>query len=146
METETKELEPKQDQFCREYIIDFNATKAAIRAGYSEKTAREQAYRLLTKAHIRERVAALKKELNDSDMLEASDVMRMLLEDHEAAKELKQMGPAVRSIELIGKRFAMFTDKYQTTPTEIRAQALSSCGMPRSVQPPSANCGIRALM
>ena len=32
-------LTPKQQQFVREYLIDFNATQAAIRAGYSPKTA-----------------------------------------------------------------------------------------------------------
>lgn len=37
----------KQDRFCEEYMIDLNATQAAIRAGYSLKTAREQAPRLL---------------------------------------------------------------------------------------------------
>lgn len=37
----------KQARFCEEYMIDLNATQAAIRAGYSPKTANEQAARLL---------------------------------------------------------------------------------------------------
>jgi len=42
-------LNPKQSRFCQEYIIDLNATQAAIRAGYSPKTAQEQSSRLLSK-------------------------------------------------------------------------------------------------
>lgn len=42
----------KQDRFCEEYMIDLNATQAAIRAGYSPKTAREQAPRLLANVSI----------------------------------------------------------------------------------------------
>ncbi|ENG5503925.1 terminase small subunit, partial [Yersinia enterocolitica] len=43
-----KQLTPKQELFCREYLKDLNATQAAIRAGYSEKTAQVQSSRLLS--------------------------------------------------------------------------------------------------
>ncbi|MDX8348559.1 terminase small subunit [Cognatiyoonia sp. IB215446] len=46
-------LNAKQAQFAREYIIDFNATQAAIRAGYSKKTAGPQGARLLSNAKRR---------------------------------------------------------------------------------------------
>ena len=49
-------LEDRQQAFCQEYIIDFNATQAAIRAGYSKKTANEQASRLLTNVNIQAEV------------------------------------------------------------------------------------------
>lgn len=53
-------LTAKQQQFCDEYLIDLNATQAAIRAGYSDKRASEQAYQLLqkttVKAYIQERM------------------------------------------------------------------------------------------
>jgi len=45
-------LNPKQAQFVREYIIDFNALQAAIRAGYSKHTAQQIGGRLLTNVHI----------------------------------------------------------------------------------------------
>lgn len=54
-----KELTPKQEAFCNEYIIDFNGTQSAIRAGFSEKTARQQADRLLSKLDIQARVKEL---------------------------------------------------------------------------------------
>jgi len=47
-----KPLTPKQQRFVEEYLIDLNATQAAIRAGYSEKTAEVQGCRLLTIAKI----------------------------------------------------------------------------------------------
>ena len=48
-----RELTPKQRMFCDEYLIDLNATQAAIRAGYSNKTANEQGARLLANVSIR---------------------------------------------------------------------------------------------
>lgn len=53
-----KELTPKQKMFCKEYLIDLNATRAAIRAGYSEKTARKIANENLTKPDIQEYIQA----------------------------------------------------------------------------------------
>ena len=47
-----KILTPKQQRFVGEYLIDLNATKAAIRAGYSKKTAKQQGARLLTNVDI----------------------------------------------------------------------------------------------
>lgn len=55
-------LTDKQDQFCKEYLIDLNATQAAIRAGYSQNAAKEQASRLLTKANVQERISSLKAQ------------------------------------------------------------------------------------
>lgn len=55
-------LNEKQKLFCNEYLIDLNATQAAIRAGYSEKSARQIAQRMLTKDDIRE---YLQKLMND---------------------------------------------------------------------------------
>lgn len=58
-------LTPQQERFCQEYIIDLNGLQAAIRAGYSDKAAKEQASRLLTKANVRARVAELQQTVAD---------------------------------------------------------------------------------
>lgn len=55
-------LTPKQERFCEEYLIDLNATQAAIRAGYSANTAREQGAQNLSKLNIQEKIAELKAE------------------------------------------------------------------------------------
>jgi phage terminase small subunit len=52
-------LNLRQQMFCLEYVIDFNGTKAAERAGYSQDTAAEQASRLLTNVKISDEVARL---------------------------------------------------------------------------------------
>lgn len=51
-------MTPKQQRFVEEYLVDLNATQAAIRAGYSKKTANEQASRLLADVNISSAVAA----------------------------------------------------------------------------------------
>lgn len=55
-------ISAKQDMFCREYIVDFNATKAAERAGYSKKAAGQQASRMLKDVKISSRLAELMEE------------------------------------------------------------------------------------
>ena len=66
--------------FCLEYLIDLNATQAAIRAGYSEKTAKEQGYENLTKPHIHDKITLLKAERADSVSLDAKYVLNRLVE------------------------------------------------------------------
>lgn len=51
----------KQREFCRQYLVDFNATQAAIRAGYAMPSARQQANRLLTNDDIQHEIARLAK-------------------------------------------------------------------------------------
>lgn len=58
-----KKLTPKQEQFCQEYLIDLNATQAAIRAGYSEKTAQEIGSENLSKPIIQNRISELQLSL-----------------------------------------------------------------------------------
>lgn len=55
-------LTPKQQRFCEEYLVDLNATQAAIRAGYSEKSAKEIGCQNLTKLNIQKKISELKKE------------------------------------------------------------------------------------
>lgn len=45
-------LNERQNRFCDEHLIDLNATQAAIRAGYSAKTAEQMAYKLVQKSSI----------------------------------------------------------------------------------------------
>lgn len=50
-------LTAKQQRFCDEYLIDLNATQAAIRAGYSAKTADQQGSRMLTNVKVQQEIA-----------------------------------------------------------------------------------------
>lgn len=67
----------KQKFFCREYLRDFNATQAAIRAGYSHKTARFIASELLTKPNIQEQI---KKAADDINERTNNDIERIITE------------------------------------------------------------------
>ncbi|MBV4366277.1 terminase small subunit [Erwinia phyllosphaerae] len=73
-------LTDKQEMFCREYLIDLNATQAAIRAGYSEKTANRTASQNMSKPDIRNRIAELKAQRNEQININATYVLRRLVE------------------------------------------------------------------
>ncbi|CDG19988.1 putative Terminase small subunit (G1P) [Xenorhabdus poinarii G6] len=73
-------LTDKQEMFCREYLVDLNATQAAIRAGYSESTAAAQASRLLINVNIQSRLAELKSERNETVGINAAYVLKRLVE------------------------------------------------------------------
>ena len=55
-------LTPKQERFCEEYLVDLNGRQAAIRAGYSVKSAGVQAHENLKKYNCQERVTFLKQQ------------------------------------------------------------------------------------
>lgn len=73
-------LTDKQELFAREYLKDLNATQAAIRAGYSEKSAAAQGCENLIKPNVAERIIELKNERNDEVGIDASYVLRRLVE------------------------------------------------------------------
>lgn len=75
-----KPLTPKQALFVREYLIDLNATQAAIRAGYSEKTAGQQGERLLKNVEIAEAIEKGKAERIERVEIDADYVLKRLVE------------------------------------------------------------------
>lgn len=78
-------LTAKQERFVSEYLIDLNATQAAIRAGYSEKTAAEQASRLLTIVKVQQAVSDAQNRVAEKAEWSAADRLRMLADIAEAA-------------------------------------------------------------
>lgn len=74
-------LTAKQQRFVAEYLIDLNATQAAIRAGYSEKTAAEQASRLLTNVKVSEAIQAAMKARSERTQIDADWVLKRLARD-----------------------------------------------------------------
>lgn len=72
------ELTAKQRAFVREYLIDLNATQAAIRAGYSEKTAQEQGSRLLSNVMVSAAVDEAMKIRADRTDITADRVLKEL--------------------------------------------------------------------
>lgn len=108
-------MTPKQERFVAEYLIDLNATQAAIRAGYSEKTARSIASELLTKPDIAAVVAQGNKaliagavgDINEPEEGSAAWVVS------QAVKVVKDgAGDRVAALSLLAKRLPEFSDKH----------------------------------
>lgn len=79
MANEKKKLTDKQELFCQEYLVDLNGTQAAIRAGYSEKTANRIAAENLSKPYLADRIAELKKVRADKVTISQEDVLNNLI-------------------------------------------------------------------
>ncbi len=107
-------LTPKQQRFCQEYGIDLNATAAARRAGYSEKTAEQQGSRLFRNVQVKARIAELQDEVAERNKLSVDGVVSKLADLRDAAIAAGQMGPAVRAQELIGRTIGAFVDRQLT--------------------------------
>jgi phage terminase small subunit len=128
------ELTDKQRLFCDEYLIDLNATQAAIRAGYSPKTADQQASRLLTNVKVQEYINGRQTKLADKLELDAEWVLRRLKDISDRCVQAEPVMTRVadgsliesgeykfdssganKATELIGKHLGMFGDKLDVT-------------------------------
>ena len=130
-------LTPKQSIFVKEYLIDLNGTQAAIRAGYSPKTANEQAARLLAHASVSEAVANAMAKRAEKIEINADYVLAQAVKLHERCmQEIEPMtdrrgepivddmgrqvyvfnaAGAAKALELVGKHVGVgaFTEKVQ---------------------------------
>jgi phage terminase small subunit len=68
-------MNPRQRRFADEYVVDLNATQAAIRAGYSTHTAEQQGPRLLGNVEIAEAIQAAQQARSERVQITADDVL-----------------------------------------------------------------------
>ena len=115
----TQELTDRQARFCEEYLIDLNATQAAIRAGYSEKTAREQAAQNLSKLNIQEKIAELKAERSKRTEITQDSVIQELAAVARAEVKGVRAVDKLKALELLGKHLGMFVERYEVNAVEI---------------------------
>ena len=122
-------MTPKQKKFCVEYLIDLNATQAAIRAGYSKKTARSLGQRLLTYVDVRNYIKDLRAKYFKKGIMTAEEVEYRLSKagrgelkeevvviegvgdgGSEARIVKKQISAKdrIKALELMGKRHRLF--------------------------------------
>ena len=108
-----KKLTPKQQRFVSEYLIDSNATQAAIRAGYSEKTAQQTGSRLLLNVVIQAAIKAGQKNIAKRNDLTVDDLVRELEEARIAAltAESPQSSAAVAATMGKAKMLGLIIDK-----------------------------------
>lgn len=109
-------LNSKQQRFVQEYAVDHNATQAAIRAGYSEKTAHAQGYRLLQHAEIRSQLADHEASVADRLGITLEWVLDQLRDKAMSAQSERDQ---LRALELLGKHLAIFTEKVEHTGTGL---------------------------
>ncbi len=100
-------LNPKQQRFVEEYLVDLNATQAAIRAGYSEKTAGVIGYENLKKPQIQSAIAAKQSERSAACGVTREWVISGL---SSIANTSDKDSSRVRAYELLGKHIGMFGD------------------------------------
>lgn len=137
----TGDLSDKQIKFSEEYLTDLNATQAAIRAGYSEDTARSIGSENLTKPNIQAYIQHLQKELSDKTKLTQQWVLNRFKEISERCmraepilnKEGQPTGEyrfdangANKATEMIGRHLGFFeADNLQKPLANISATNFS---------------------
>jgi phage terminase small subunit len=110
-----KTLTPKQRRFVDEYLVDLNATRAAIRAGYSPKTANEQASMNLAKLSIREAVAKAREMQRARLERTADDVLRDIYDAAKKALAEGDLRTALKAYELEGRHLGLFEDRLKVS-------------------------------
>ena len=109
-------LTPKQQRFAEEYLIDLNATQAAIRAGYSEKSAYSIGQENLNKPEVAAFLETAMNERAERTAITADYVLEGIKSVTErCAKEGEEFNPpsALKGYELLGKHLKLFTDKVE---------------------------------
>lgn len=121
-------MNARQRKFCDEYLISGNATDAAIKAGYSPKTAKSIGQRLLTYVDLKQYIDTELEKLHSAKIADAQEVLEYLtavMRGRHTEQTLQLIGDGMQTItdievsakdrikaaELIGKRYALFSDK-----------------------------------
>ena len=135
-------MNERQQRFCEEYIIDHNATQAAIRAGYSAKTAKQIGSENLTKLDIAEKIQELEEAIPKKDTIATAEevlehftkVMRGELFDQVVKRDedgnlqkvdvVAKLSDRNKAAEALAKHYALLVDKVEVTKpkTELAAQ------------------------
>ena len=122
----------KQKRFAEEYLVDCNATQAAIRAGYSEKTAYSQGERLLKNVEVKNWIDEQLAQMQGNTIADAKEVMEYLTSvlrgesrgtelvidsvgDYMSEAREVEKAPSekekLKAAELLAKRYGLLTDK-----------------------------------
>lgn len=104
-------LTPKQAAFVREYMIDLNATQAAIRAGYKEKTAYQTGAENLRKPQIQQAIQELHKAAEEKCAVTVEWILSEIAKI--AQDEEVKTADRLRALELLGKRLGLWEKRQE---------------------------------
>ena len=104
-------LTPKQARFVEEYLVDLNATAAAKRAGYSEKTAEQQGYQLLQKSSVQRAVTKAKESRSERTGITQDEVIQGLKKEATLEGDGSSHSARVAAWAQLGRHLGMFNDK-----------------------------------
>jgi phage terminase small subunit len=106
-------LTARQQRFVQEYVLDLNATQAALRAGYSKKRARQEGSRLLSRPEVQAALLDAQRTRAARLELEAESVLRRLMEEADFRGEGSTHAGRVRALELLGKHLGIFENRFR---------------------------------
>ena len=109
-------LTAKREVFCHEYQLDSNGTQAAIRAGYSAKTANEQAARLLANVNVKQEISRIRAGLRVKHVADRVERQEFWTD---TMKTAPNMSDRLRASELLGKSQGDFWDLGLTAIVDV---------------------------
>ena len=117
-------LTPRQQRFVDEYLVDLNATQAAVRAGYSKRTAEQQGPRLLGNVGVAAAIAARMKVRSERLDIQADNVLQAIAkiafadEQGSAADDIK-VSDRLAALKLLGEHLGLFVQRRITYTKSI---------------------------
>ena len=103
-------LTEKQKRFCEEYLVDLNATQAAVRAGYKNS---DVGRKLVTKSHVLNYISELQKEQSKRTGISADNVLKELQKVAFADADISGK-EKIKALELLGKHLGLFAEQNQS--------------------------------
>ncbi len=119
----TEKLNARQQYFVEHYVLTGNATKSAIAAGYSQRSASSIGERLLRKDEVAAAVAASQSDLLERVMVDQDMVIAGLLKEATREGDGASHSARVNAWMQLGKHLQMFTDKHDRALVELQLAA-----------------------
>lgn len=114
-ERKLRNLTPLQEIFVSEYLKDFNASKAVLRAGYNTNNPNNQGSQLLNTKHVRARIQEAIEERKEKSFVNEDYVLRKIVNTLEKCEKDENFNATavLRAAELLAKHLGMFVDKQE---------------------------------
>lgn len=113
IQTVVNELSPKQRAFCEQYLIDYNGSAAALRAGYKTKYPAKLASKMLDNPVIRACIDQITLERAEKSVVKPDYVINKIVKTIEAAEDKNNHTAVLRGCELLARHLGMFIERQE---------------------------------